>query len=54
MEDFIVAEIDGYLLAELNRFHLDLRDTCRSDISIGNGKAIYLNLLKGKKSWTLE
>ena len=54
MEDFIEADIDGYILAELNRFRLTFRANCRSDISTGDGKDISLNTLKGKKNWTLE
>ena len=54
MEDFIEADIDGYIMAELNRFRLTFRANCRSEISTGDGKDISLNTLKGKKNWTLE
>ena len=54
VEYFIAAGIGGYLLSKLNMCHLALHASCRSNISIGDGKAISLNSLKYKKNYTLD
>ena len=54
MEDFIVAGIEGCLLAKLNIFRPDLHATCKSNISTGEVKAVLTNTLKDKKNWTLD
>ena len=50
MGDFIAACIKGEPHSKINRCHIALHATCRSDISTVNGKAISLNAIKGKKN----
>ena len=54
MEDFIADGIEGEPLSKINRCYLALQVTCRSNISTGNGKAIWFNAMKDKKNWKLD